>query len=307
VSLFRSAFLAASQNPWLREHAPRMGFVRRTASRFLPGERLDDALAAATRLQQQGIGSLLTHLGENITSAGEAAAVAEQYSDALARIRAAGLPMEPSLKLTHLGLDLSPQLCRENLARVIAAAGPDCTVWIDMESSAYVDRTLALYRRALASGQNVGICVQSYLYRTPKDVEELLQLGGAIRLVKGAYKEPPEVAFPKKRDVDRAFFAISQTMLSDAGRRAGARIAFGTHDLALIRQICDWAAQHGVPRDYEFQMLYGIQPAEQLRLARAGFRSIVLIAYGRHWYSWFMRRMAERPANAWFALKNMIG
>jgi len=307
MALFRSLFLAASQNAWMRERAPRYRMVRRTVARFMPGEELDDALTAAHRLQRENLGTVFTHLGENVADAREAAAVADHYCEVLERIRADSLATEVSVKLTHLGLDLSTELCGENLERVVAAAGPNSCVWIDMESSPYVDRTLELYRRGRHAGQNVGVCVQAYLFRTMDDVKDLAPLGGAIRLVKGAYKEPADVAFPKKKDVDANYFAVTQALLAPEARRAGLRTAIATHDVLLIRRIIEWAERQGLGKhDYEFQMLYGIQTAEQHRLAQEGFRSLVLVAYGKAWYAWFMRRLAERPANALFALKNIL-
>ena len=306
MSLFRSAFLAASQSAWLRQHAPRYGFVRRTAARFIPGESLEDALAAAQALAAQGIGSALTLLGENVNTPAEAEQEAEHYVDVLARLRQAGLAAEVSVKLTHLGLDLSPELCCRNLRRIVEHAGAG-RVWIDMESSDYVDRTFETFRRVHAESPHLGICVQAYLYRTARDLESLLPMGATIRVVKGAYKEPPDRAFPRKADVDRNFFALAERLLSEEARRAGVRAAIATHDLELIRRTIAHAEQRGLGRqEYEFQMLYGIQRAEQVRLAREGFRSAVLINYGAHWYAWFMRRMAERPANAWFAVKNIF-
>jgi len=276
----------------------------------MPGETADEALAAARELQLKNIGSVLTHLGENITDPDEAEQVTQHYLDVLDRVRAMALPTEVSVKLTQLGLDLSVELCYRNLLRIIERAreqsGPN-VVWIDMEASNYTDATLDLYGRARSQYPNVGICLQAYLYRTADDLNSLLTLRPAIRLVKGAYKEPPTLAFQRKHDVDENFFALSQRMLGDHAQRLGLRAAIATHDVALIRRIVAFAESHGRSRnDYEFQMLYGIQSGEQLRLAREGFRSIVLIAYGHYWYPWFMRRLAERPANAWFALRNIL-
>src|SRR5579885_2371286 len=217
----------------------------------------------------------------------------------------AGLGTEISVKLTQLGLDLSPELCLEKLRRILAAERPESTVWIDMEASNYVDATLELYRRLLESCPNAGICLQAYLYRTKKDLDELLKLRPSVRLVKGAYKEPANVAFPRKADVDENYFALAQTMLHAKREGRMPRAAFGTHDLALIRRITDFAAREGFAKsDVEVQMLYGIQRAEQARLAHDGYRSAVLVSYGDFWYPWFVRRLAERPANVWFLIKN---
>jgi proline dehydrogenase len=303
----RSLLLAASQNRWLRDHAARYRFVRRSVSRFMPGESLEDALAAARVLREQNIGAVFTHLGENIKDAAEAAHVAAHYVEVLRHNREQGIGTEISVKLTQLGLDLSPDLCFEKLSRIIAAEQPDSTVWIDMEASDYVDATLDLYRRALAAFPNVGICLQAYLYRTKADLDGLLKLRSSVRLVKGAYKEPANIAFPRKHDVDENYFALAQTMLRAGHEGRMPRAAFGTHDVALIRRIADFAAQESFAKsEVEVQMLYGIQRAEQIRLARNGYRCVVLVAYGGFWYPWFMRRLAERPANVWFLLRNVF-
>lgn len=307
MALMRSLLLAASQNVWLREHAVKYPFVRRSVSRFMPGETLDAALAAAQNLAQKNIGSVFTHLGENVTDRGEARNVTEHYLQVLDRIHQANLATEVSVKLTQLGLDLSPDLCFENLELIIRREKSPSIVWVDMEASNYVDVTLDIYRRALAKYPNVGLCLQSYLYRTRKDLAELLPMKPSIRLVKGAYKEPPEVAFPRKADVDASYFALAQDMLKAKREGNCVRAVFGTHDLALIRRLCDYVAQQGMPgTDCEVHMLFGIQRAEQERLARDGCRSVVLVAYGTYWYPWFVRRLAERPANLWFMLRNVF-
>jgi proline dehydrogenase len=310
MSLLRKTFLAASQSAWLRDRAPRLGFVRRTAGRFLPGEDADAALATARRLAESGITTLLTHLGENVTSRAEAEAVTNQYLALIARVRA--LRSEISVKLTQLGLDLDAEFCFANLVKLIessASADPAAskTVWIDMEQSPYIDITLELYRRARHAFRNVGVCVQAYLYRTEKDVASLIAQGATVRLVKGAYSEPAEIAFPKKSDVDENYFRLAQMLLSPEARSAGVRAAMATHDPRLIARLIGWAAAQQIQKDQlEFAMLYGIQRAEQLRLAREGYRSCVLVSYGSYWFPWFMRRLAERPANAWFLARNMF-
>jgi proline dehydrogenase len=307
MSFMRRALLKASQSRWLRERAPRFGFVRRTVARFMPGEEMADALAAARRLADNGIASLLTHLGENIADRGEAENVTRHYLAVLDQVRDAGLPAEISVKLTQLGLDLDPEFCYANLARLIEHTPAEKTLWLDMEQSPYVDVTLALYRRARNIHGNVGVCVQAYLYRTEKDLDTLIPMGAAIRLVKGAYNEPPEIAFPKKSDVDENFFHLAQRLLSPEARRARVRAAIATHDRALIARITRWASAQGIAKpSLEFEMLYGIQRAEQLRLAQEGYRSAVLIAYGSFWYPWFIRRLAERPANILFLARNFF-
>jgi len=303
----RSMLLAASRNNWLRDRASRYPFVRRSVSRFMPGETLEDGLAAAQALHGKGIGSVFTHLGENIQDRSEAQQVTEQYLQVLERIHGAGLPAEISVKLTQLGLDLSPEFCFANLKSIIEHERMESTVWIDMEASNYVDATLELYRRALSCFPNVGICLQAYLHRTEKDLDALLPMQPSIRLVKGAYNEPAGIAFPKKPDVDNNFLALAQLMLrAKAGGRCR-RAAFGTHDTALLRRIADFADSEGIPRrGLEVQMLYGIQRGEQERLAKQGWRSVVLVAYGKFWYAWFVRRLAERPANLWFMIRNLF-
>jgi len=307
MSVMRSMLLAASQSAWLRDRAGKYRFVRRSVSRFMPGESLDEALAAALVFREKKIGAMFTHLGENVKDQSEARQVVDHYIAALSQIQQRGLPGEISIKLTQLGLDLSPELCYENLQKILERGAKDATIWLDMESSAYTDATLATYERALRSGYNIGVCLQAYLHRTKNDLEQLLSLPASIRLVKGAYKEPPKLAFPRKQDVDENFFALAQEMLRAKARGQCLRAAFGTHDVALIRRISDFAASENVTKaDMEVQMLYGIQREEQERLANEGWRSNVLIVYGTYWYAWFVRRLAERPANLWFILRNVF-
>jgi len=307
MSLMRSLLLAASQNRWLREHATHYSFVRGTVSRFMPGETLEDALGAAETLRNKKIGTVFTHLGENIQDRSEAQQVTEHYREVLERIRESGVQAEISVKLTQLGLDLSPDLCFEHLKAIIERAPRDSIVWVDMEASNYVDATLDLYRRALAAHSNVGVCLQAYLHRTKDDLEKLLPLRPSIRLVKGAYNEPPEIAFSRKRDVDENYFKLGKQMLRAKKENSCLRAAFGTHDVALIRRLADFASAEGfAKKDFEVQMLYGIQRAEQERLASEGCTSIVLVAYGSYWYPWFVRRLAERPANLWFMVRNVF-
>ena len=307
MALMRSMLLAASQSVWLRERAVKYPFVRRSVSRFMPGEALDDALAAAQGLLRNGIVSVFTHLGENVNDRNEARQVTEHYLGVLQRIRELKLPTEISVKLTQLGLDLSTEFCFENLEQIIRRERSGAIVWVDMEASNYVDATLDLYGRALQRYPNVGICLQAYLYRTQKDLQDLLPLRPSVRLVKGAYKEPPSLAYPKKTDVDENYFALAKEMLRAKASGQVVRAAFGTHDVALIRRLSAYVAQQNLPAsELEVQMLYGIQRAEQERLARAGCRSVVLVAYGSYWYPWFVRRLAERPANLWFMLRNVF-
>jgi proline dehydrogenase len=307
MSFARTAILKAAQSSWLRERAPRFGFVRRTVNRFMPGEDANDALTAARALSGKGIATVLTHLGENIADRTEAEQVKQHYIDLTQRIFGANLPTEISIKLTQVGLDLDPEFCYANVAAIIERTPPDKTVWIDMEQSPYVDATLAIFRRARTAYANVGICVQAYLYRTAQDLDSLIPMRAAIRLVKGAYNEPAELAFPVKKDVDENYFHLAQRLLSPESRKLGVRAAIATHDKVIINRLNAWAESQGVPKHLtEYQMLYGIQRAEQQRLADAGYRSVVLVAYGTFWFPWFMRRLAERPANVLFLARNFF-
>lgn len=302
----RQILIAASENSWLRKRMPRLAFVRRAAARFLPGEQMEDALAAANHLSSNGMSSLLTHLGENVQDLAEARTETEQYLRLLDRIQQAGLPSEISVKLTQLGLDIDLEFCFANLA-ALAEHSPNKTIWIDMEQSRYVDATLELHARARKTHANVGVCVQAYLRRTAKDVESLIGLAASVRLVKGAYSEPPEIAFAKKKDVDENYFQLAQSLLSSLARAAGVRGVMATHDAKLIARIAESASAAGIEKkQLEFAMLYGIQRREQLRLARAGYRSDVLISFGSFWFPWFMRRLAERPANILFLVRNLF-
>ena len=305
----RKLLLAGSTNPWLREKATKTAFVRRSVSRFMPGEQIDDALRAATELKPQGITTILTKLGENLTGVEEAEEVTQHYLDVLDRVGNSGLDAHISIKPTQLGLDLDRALCERNLDRLIERAEARHNfVWIDMEGSPYVDPTLELYRRTRSRTARVGIALQAYLYRTEKDVESLIPLGAAIRIVKGAYLEPPDVAFPSKSDVDANYFKLCTRLLSADARKPGSLLHIATHDISLADRLAAHIAQHGVPSSaYEFAMLYGIQRGQQARRAREGRRLRVLISYGEYWFPWYMRRLAERPANMWFVVRTMFG
>jgi proline dehydrogenase len=307
MGVMRTVLLRVAANERLGEKARRYWFMRRAVRRFLPGEKLEDAIQAARVLRDHGLRSIFTKLGENISNRQEAYGNVEHYLDVLRRISALNLPGTVSVKLTQLGLDLDRELCFEGLCRIIEGAHHEDIVWIDMESSSYVEVTLEIYRRARALHANVGVCLQSYLYRTAKDVDALVPLGPAIRLVKGAYKERPEVAYPRKRDVDDNYLRLATLLLGEEARRAGTRTVIATHDRELIRRVQGLAATQGLGKDgLEFQMLYGIQRWEQLRLARDGWRAGVLVSYGKDWFPWFMRRLAERPANLLFLLRNIL-
>lgn len=307
--MMRKTLLWISTNPWLAERLPRYGFVRRAVRRFMPGETLDDGLRAARKMEGEGaVGSLLTLLGENVETAEEAEAVADHYLEVLDRGREAGLDLEVSVKLTQLGLDRSLDAARENLLRVVEKAETmGSMVWIDMEDSSYVDRTLEIFRAARERYDGVGICLQAYLRRTDDDLDALLPLKPSIRVVKGAYLEPPDVAYPEKREVDGAFLRITTRLLRAAAVGDVGRVAVGTHDPRMIREAQSRAHELGLgPEAWEVEMLYGIGTAEQRRLMHGRTPLRVLISYGDAWFPWYMRRLAERPANVWFVLKSLV-
>jgi proline dehydrogenase len=306
----RKVLLAMSTSPFLREQATRRSFVRKSVSAFMPGETADEALAAAAALKPQGINTILTRLGEGVTKLDEAEKVTQHYLDVLDKVKATGLDAQISVKPTQLGLDLDAAQCQRNLDRICEKAERlgNVPVWIDMENSPYVDPTLALFRKSKERYKGVGIALQAYLYRTAEDVESLLPLGPAIRIVKGAYLEAADVAYPKKSDVDETFYTLCCRLMKEDARRTGTLLHIATHDAALIDRLLKFIDDNKVPATaYEFAMLYGIQRGLQARLAKSGRPIRVLISYGEYWYPWYMRRLAERPANVTFVLKNLFG
>ena len=303
----RSLLLKASRSQWLARQLRERRFFQRAVKRFMPGETLDAALEAAGQFAKAGMGSVLTELGEQVTNRAEAAAVRDHYLGVLEKIQRRKLPAHVSIKLTHLGLEASQEGCVQDVLKLAARAEQARSfLWIDMEESRYVDATLEVYWRAKAEWPNVGVCLQAYLHRTAKDLDGLLAISPAIRLVKGAYNEPADVAMPKKRDVDANYLQLAQRLLAEAARQR-AKPVFGTHDLPLIETIRKAAVDQRVdPSSYEFHMLYGIRAEEQRRLASMGTEVRVLISYGSAWFAWYMRRLAERPANVWFVLRNVV-
>jgi proline dehydrogenase len=304
----RAIFLAASENRWLREHGVRAPFVRRAVSRFMPGETFDDMLEAARTLPAQGIQSVFTRLGENVRDLAEAQAVADHYVEGIERIRQMRLACEPSVKPTQLGLDIDRARAREHLHTIAAHANAAGSyLWIDMEQSPYVGVTLDLVEELRSAYPGVGVCLQAYLHRTRDDLARMLRSGVGVRLVKGAYREPPSVALAVKRDVDDNYLSLGRMLLDDRARAGRSRVVFGTHDDRIIAELIRHArSTHVAKGNYEVHMLYGIQRAEQLRLAQAREHVRVLIAYGTYWFPWYMRRLAERPANVWFVVKSVF-
>lgn len=304
----RHLLLWMARNRLLKRWLPRIWFVRRAVRRFMPGETVEEALDAAEFFRPHGIGILFTRLGENLTELAEAEAVAEHYHRLLDMIAARGMDAEISVKPTQLGLDLDRDAALRLLSGLADhAAQRDGLLRLDMEGSAYTDATLDLYRSLKEGHANIGICLQAYLRRTPADVHALLPLKPAIRLVKGAYDEHADIAFRRKDEVDAAYKSLCVLMLP-AAAKGELRLGLGTHDTALIEQVASHAAGIGLGKDvFEVEMLYGIRQGEQLRLASEGYRVLALIAYGEAWYAWYMRRLAERPANVWFAMRQIFG
>jgi len=301
----RRLLLWCARNPWLASHVPRWRFARRAVRRFLPGEGFDAALKAATDFKAQGVGALFTLLGENITDLEDANQVVAHYEEVLAA--SSGLQAEISVKPTQLGLDIDPAAAFANLERLArAAANAKSFLWIDMEGSAYTERTVNLYRRMRTAHPGVGIALQAYLHRTVGDVVDLMALKPAIRLVKGAYAEPPTIAFAAKKEVDANYLALCVLMLPEV-RQGRLRLVLATHDTDMVAKVWRFGQALGMERkQLEVAMLYGIRTDEQLRLARDGFAVRDLIAYGDAWYAWYLRRLAERPANVWFVARQLF-
>ncbi len=274
----------------------------------MPGEQRSDALAAAERYKEAGIFAVFTLLGENLTEFAEGEAVAAEYQRLLADVVERKLHGEISLKLTQLGFDIDAEGAYRLFDQLaVEAASTGNWVWIDMEGSAYTERTVAFYERALAAHQNVGLCLQAYLLRTPADVQRLLPKKPAIRLVKGAYDEPASIALHKRTEVSAAYLAVASMMLEALAAGRMSRAILATHDTELVGRIAGFPAAFGLaPARIEVQMLYGIRAAEQRRLVAEGYDASALIAYGTYWYPWYMRRLAERPANVIFALRQLL-
>jgi len=305
----RRVLLWMAGNGWLRRNLPRLWFAKRAVRRFMPGEDAEAALVAGERFAKAGIPILLTRLGENITDRADAEETLEHYLEVYDLIGRRGIDAEISLKLTQLGFDLDVDQTYERVERlVVRAAELGGTLWMDMEGSVYVESTVAFYERLKARHANVGLCLQSYLHRTAADIQRLLPLDPAIRLVKGAYAEPAAIAYQDKREVDANFSAVAVVMLQAVAAGRTVRIGLGTHDVNLLEQIAEHGRALGLDKTaFEVQMLYGIREDQQRRLAADGYAVRDLISYGPAWYGWYMRRMAERPANVLFALRQAIG
>ena len=308
MPLMRDLFLALSHSQRLRAMTLQFGPVRKMARRFVAGETLDEAVAAVQALNRQGLLATLDYLGENVTGETEARDATNEILDLLEAIESNGIQSGVSIKLTQLGLDLHPVLAIDNLQRIAArAAEAGRFVRIDMESFDYVQPTLDLFEGLWDRYRNVGVVIQSYLYRSADDVARLVRLGASVRLVKGAYDEPPDVAYPDKAGTDANFVRLMEQLFDDQARANGVFPAIATHDTQLI----DWAVDHtrrqGISQDrFEFQMLYGIRTGLQRQLAADGYRVRAYVPYGGQWYPYFMRRLAERPANVLFLMRNLL-
>lgn len=298
----KEALLWASQNPTLGERLPRLRFVKRSVARFMPGETAEDAIDAAQRMSRDtGIPATFTRLGEHTTDLAQAAEAAGDYLRLLDRIEQLQLDAEISIKLTQLGFDQDPALTAMHVGRLVdRSAELARTCWIDMESTAYVDRTVDLYEAQLARSPHVGLCLQAYLRRTYDDIRRLLPSSPTIRLVKGAYREPKQLALTSKAAIDESFLRLTTHLVRGGARR----VALGTHDTELVARI---ERELGGHDDFEIAMLYGIRSDEQRRLVGEGARVRTLISYGPSWYPWFMRRLAEKPvSNSLLALRNLV-
>src|SRR5436190_4492041 len=303
--LTRSALIYLSSQERLKEFATRFKLFKKLTTRFIAGENINEAIAAIRHLNARGCSASFDHLNESVTSTAETEAEVCEYLDVLARIDESGIDSNVSIKLTQFGLEIDPELAYQNARRVVEdAARRGNFVRIDMEGSNVTQATIDVFKRLRAEfGLNdVGIVVQSYLYRTMDDVRDLMKIPARIRLCKGAYNEPPEVAYPDKKDVDDNYVRVMQLLLS-----SGVYHGIATHDPKMIDATISFAKIEGISKEaFEFQMLYGVRRDLQDQLAHDGYNMRVYVPYGKHWYPYFMRRLAERPANVWFVLKNLL-
>jgi proline dehydrogenase len=301
--LTKSLLLYLSNSEGFKNFLTRFKSFNNVTHRFVAGENLSDAVEAIRHLNQKNISASFDHLGESISSEAETREEVKEYLRVLDNIAGNALDSNVSVKLTQLGLDVSHELCYENTRTIVEAAGRyQNFVRIDMEDSTKTDGTLEIFYRLRREFENVGIVIQSYLYRSEKDIEDSLKIGARIRLCKGAYKEPESVAFPEKSDVDANYVKLMKILLA-----SGIYHGIATHDEKMLAATKQFAAENAItPDKYEFQMLYGVRRDLQDKLVSEGYRMRVYVPYGRYWYPYFMRRLAERPANVWFVLKNMM-
>ena len=301
----RSALLYLSQQEGLKDFAARFTPFKKLTTRFVAGENIEEAIAAIRQINERGCSASFDHLNEAVTDEREAAAETREYLTVLARIEETGINSNVSIKLSQFGLQIDPELAYRNARTIVAAAASRGNfVRVDMEGSEVTQATIDIFKRLRSEfGLNdVGIVLQSYLRRTMDDARELLAIPSRIRICKGAYKEGPEVAFPDKKDVDENYVRVMQLLLS-----SGIYNGIATHDPKMIEATIDYANREKIGKEaFEFQMLYGIRRDLQEKLAREGYNVRVYVPYGKHWYPYFMRRLAERPANIWFVMKNLL-
>jgi proline dehydrogenase len=305
--MLRRILLYLSEAGWAKALVSHFFLARRVALRFVAGETLDQAIAVIDTLNGKGLLVSIDYLGESVHEEADTREVVSMYLRIIDRIQAEALNASISLKLTHLGLDISEELCVNNLREILSAAKThSIPITIDMESSAYTDPTLRIYRtvRDAYEFSTVGTVIQSALRRSSEDMRQLAEEGARIRLCKGAYLEPPEIAFPKKADVDAHYLQIVQAFIQAP---PPAMLESATHDEAMIQATIDAANAHKIPPErFEIQMLYGIRSARQIELAQAGYQMRVYVPFGAQWYPYFMRRLAERPANLWFFVRSLF-
>ena len=303
----RSALLWASQSKRLERLVRLSRAMRPLVAKFMPGEAIDSAIAAVRKLSAEGTPTIITYLGENVATDAAADQNLAEYERLFAALKNEGGDAHVSIKLTQFGWDVDQAKALERVRRLVKLAAANKTMLcIDMESSGYVESTVAAYETLAREFDNTALCVQAYLHRTQADLQRLMTLKPYIRLVKGAYNEPADVAVSRRVDVDARFRTLAREMLGAASQ--GVRAVFGTHDIELLGRIRQDARVLGVPETaFEVQMLYGIQDAGRRKLAGEGIRTRVLISYGKAWYPWFMRRLAEKPANLLMVARNLFG
>jgi proline dehydrogenase len=301
----RSALIWLSRQEGLKDFATRFGFFKKLTTRFVAGDTIDEAVTYIRELNAENCTASFDHLNESVGSEAEAEAEVSEYLDILAHISDTGIRSNVSIKLTQFGLGLDPELAYRNARRVVEdARRRDNFVRVDMEDSAVTQVTIDIFKRLRSEFElnDVGIVLQSYLRRTYADAQELVKLPARIRICKGAYNEPPEVAFPDKKDVDANYVKVMQLLLS-----SGTYHGIATHDPKMIDATIDFVQKEKIGKEkFEFQMLFGIRRDLQRQLARDGYNVRIYVPYGKHWYPYFMRRLAERPANVWFVMKNMF-
>ncbi|MDX1686494.1 MAG: proline dehydrogenase family protein [Candidatus Promineifilaceae bacterium] len=305
----RALLLYLSAAGWARRLVTSFPPAWYVASRFVAGETIDDAMRATAELNADGITATMDYLGESITDPSEANASRDEILNLLDAIQQTGLDAGVSVKLSQIGLKIDPDLALDNMRRILEhARDHKLFVRIDMEESKLVDATLDVYHTLADEGfENTGVVIQSYLYRSEADVRRLINEGASVRLCKGAYKEPPHIAFPDKNDVDENFVRLMHLLLGDTARENGVYAGIATHDEAMIQATIDFVRENGISQDaFEFQMLYGIRRERQRMLVEEGYKVRVYVPYGSAWYPYFMRRLAERPANLWFFIVNFF-